>query len=172
MKRTIIFLIITLLGIGYSSAQFVLQPTEEDLKPRPIPQGQTIDVSQLIGTDWRIVYPYYGAREEIWRFSKDSLRIFYYTFKTQKWTYVDHLYYLSADTAYTYDDKDFDTSKVGKTQSGICIVYKMASNPNAVHHYYRVVKFDYAKKTMELFRKRRWNELSSGDTYIKLEENK
>ncbi len=171
MQKIIVYLLIALSGIGYGRAQFVFQPTEEDLKPRPIPQGQTINVSQLIGTDWRIVYPYYGAKEEIWRFSKDSLRIFYYTYKTKEWTYHDWSYYLSADTAYTYDEKDFDTSKVGKTQTGICIVKKI-NKPDALPHYLRVVKFDYANKTMELFRKRRWNELGIGDCYIKLEENK
>lgn len=170
MKRTIIFLIIALLGIGYSRAQFVLQPTEEDLKPRPIPQGQTIDVLQLIGTDWRRTEPYYGKKEEIMRFTKDTLYIFYYKYNTKEWSVDKYPYYLITDESYTYDENEFDYSKVGKTENGACIVYEVWKN--RYPKYYKIIKFDNDKKVMELFKKRRWNELGIGDAYLRYEENK
>ncbi len=169
MKRTIIILIIALLGIGYGSAQFVLQPDEDDLKPREIPSGQNINRSQLIGTDWRRIKPYYGRREEILRFTKDTVMIFYYYYKTQEWTVFKYPYYLITDESYTYDDNEFDHTKVGKTDNGACIVFERWKN--RYPEYYKIIKFDKDKKVIEMFRKRRWDEISPGDVYMKYVEN-
>ncbi len=163
-------MLIALSGIGYSSAQFVFQPTEEDLKPRPIPQGQTINVSQLIGTDWRVIDPYYGDEEDILRFTKDTLYIFYYQYNTKEWSVSKYPYYLITDESYTYDESDFDYSKVGKIENGACIVFEVWKD--RYPEYYKIIEFDKDKKVMRLFRKRRWNELGIGDAYLRYEENK
>ncbi len=168
-KITFIF-IIALLGIGYSRAQFVLQPDEDDLKPREIPSGQNINKSQLIGTDWRRTEPYYGDTEKIMRFTKDTLYIFYYQYNTKEWSVSKYPYYLITDESYTYDESDFDYSKVGKIENGACIVFEVWKD--RYPEYYKIIEFDKDKKVMRLFRKRRWNELGIGDAYLRYEENK
>ncbi len=163
MKKVITFIIIALFGISYSRAQFLTKPDADDLKQSYLPPAQNIDISQLLGKDWRKIEPYHGDEEEVWRFKKDTLTEFYYNYEYKEWRVFKHLYYLVTDTSYTYDDKDFDNSKVGKTKNGMCIVCRSTKNAKARPDYYRIIKLDMTKGTMELFRKSRWDEVGSWD---------
>ena len=168
MQKIITILIIALLGIGYSRAQFIFKPDADDLKPRYIPAAQSVDISQLLGKDWRQIEPYYGYEEEVWRFTKDTMIVFNYNYEYKEWTVSQQPYYLITDTSYTYDDKDFDNSKVGKAKKGVCVVKKRIKNDNTRPKYYRIINIDMTKGIMKVFKKKRWDEIGLGDAYITL----
>lgn len=167
MQKVFFGLLIALSCIGYSRAQLLLQPSEEVLRPRPIPSAQNINVAQLIGEKWRRVKPYNGDIERLWQFTHDTLTIHEYCYETKEWESWKYPYYLSSDDFYTYDEKEFDNSKVGNTPTGICIVYKLPKFTRP--EYYRIIKLDKAEGIMELFRKGRWDEIGGGDCYLKLQ---
>ena len=135
MQKIITILIIALLGIGYSRAQFVLKPDADDLKPRYIPAAQSVDISQFTRKAWRQIEPYYGYEEKVWRFTKDTMIVFNYNYEYKEWTVSQQPYYLITDTSYTYDDKDFDNSKVGKAKKGVCVVQKRKKTVKASPNY-------------------------------------